>query len=219
MPYVNDDLRRLRYNHKSGKPGIDGGQDGAATRKATEDCWVRVPVQPEHYERELPNATWSKPRAGRPAPPPANKLLRRLALCILHCAMRTGESCLTQMLLLARDKYVGNKAKDVRAINTHLNDYLWARLRLRKLVSRAWHMAGKEDPNALVNDALTRKLVSIVVLYSLAAAYEKKLQEKDAEIAKLRRRPTTAPGMQAARTPAPLMVAPWVSAPASAPMR
>jgi len=135
MPYKDDELRRLKYDHKSQKPGIDGGAEGAATRKARGDCWVRMPVIPAHYERELPNATWYKPRAGRPAPPPAHTLLRRMSLCILHAAMRTIESCLTQMLLLAQDKYKGNKKADVNAVNTHLNEYLRDRLGLRKLVS------------------------------------------------------------------------------------
>ena len=135
MPYKDDELRRLKYDHKSQKPGIDGGAEGAATRKARADCWVREPVVPTHYERELPNATWYKQRAGRPAPPPAHSLMRRIALCILHAAMRTIESCLTQMLLLAQDKYKGNKKADVNAVNTHLNEYLRDRLGLRKLVS------------------------------------------------------------------------------------
>ena len=34
---------------------------------------------------------------------------------------------------------------------------------------RSTHMA---DPNAIVNDALKRRLVSITVLYTLAAAYD-----------------------------------------------
>ena len=63
---------------------------------------------------------------------------------------------------------------------------------------------GRPDPNAIVNDALKRRLVSITVLYTLAAAYEEKLAEKDKEIAKLQRRPTTAPGTPAkAPTPTP----------------
>ena len=45
--------------------------------------------------------------------------------------------------------------------------------------------AGRPDPNAIVNDALKRRLVSITVLYTLAAVYKEKLAEKDKEIAKL----------------------------------
>ena len=47
---------------------------------------------------------------------------------------------------------------------------------------------GKPNVNSLVNDALSRRLTSITVLYTLAAAYEEKLQERDAELARLRRR-------------------------------
>lgn len=135
MPYKDDKLRLLKYDHKDGKPGIDGGSESAATRKAKADCWVRVPVVPTHYERELPNATWYKQRAGRPAPPPAHTLMKRLALCILHAAMRTIESCLTQMLLLGQDRFVGGKKADMVAVTTHLNEYLREHLGLRKLIS------------------------------------------------------------------------------------
>ena len=61
--------------------------------------------------------------------------------------------------------------------------------------------AGNPDPNAIVNDALKRRLCSITVLFTLAAAYEEKLAATHKEIAQLKRLRSTAPIAPGTRTP------------------
>jgi hypothetical protein len=125
MPYKNPVFQRL-YSHKGFVPGIDGGLPNAATIKATKEVLVRVPVMPQLHASEPSNPVW---RGGAVC---ANMF----GLCIIHCAMRTGESCLKMLLLIASTRYVAAKGKDKEIINRYLNDAVYTDLyRLRPLIT------------------------------------------------------------------------------------
>ena len=81
---------------------------------------VRMPVSPECFARELPDALWDSGKHG--------SITRRLGTCIMHCAMRTGESTVGGATNLLRNIYSGepsplrgeNKARDKRIIDGFL---------------------------------------------------------------------------------------------------
>ena len=128
-PYADPDIRALNYAHDSFKPGIDGGKAGAATKRATGDCLIRWPVEVES-ERDLEDLTWNS----HCDPWMSRKLLSLFGMCIIHCAMRTAESCVTLMLTLMRERYISGSARDKRAIND-LNNRVTRELKVRKLVT------------------------------------------------------------------------------------
>jgi hypothetical protein len=53
----------------------------------------------------------------------------------MHCAMRTFESCMKQMLLIMSTAYVANKGGDKATIDTHLNEVVSKQLGVRRLIS------------------------------------------------------------------------------------
>ncbi|KAL1515173.1 hypothetical protein AB1Y20_004241 [Prymnesium parvum] len=129
-PYRNADIRRLNYKHDDFTPGIDGDALNAATQKRTTDCLIRVPVRTRLLERNLPNAAWRNEKGCT-----SLSFIGLFGLCIIHCAMRTCENCLKQMLLTASTRYLAGKGKDRDVINKQLNDALWTELRVRRLIS------------------------------------------------------------------------------------
>ena len=79
--YADAAIREAGYCHKGFVPGINGDDADALTRRVTAAdgvVLVRVPVLPSLYERKLEGF--------------AEKVKRRLALCIMHGGMRSSES-------------------------------------------------------------------------------------------------------------------------------
>ena len=130
QPYEDADMRRLKYDHAAFVPGINGDDADAATKTRQTDCLVRMPVVTSIFERELPNAAWKGMRACE-----TKNILGVMGLCIIHCAMRTLESCLKLLLRVASTRYLAGKGKDRDIVNAKLNDAVWTDLRLRKLIS------------------------------------------------------------------------------------
>ena len=59
LPYEDEDIVRLGYDHASFVPGINGDDLGAVDTVFNTDVLVRVPVMPKHF-RDLPKAIWSR---------------------------------------------------------------------------------------------------------------------------------------------------------------
>lgn len=135
LPYESSDLRAIGYDHDDFVPAIDGGKH-SADAKAKKLGAVRMPVQVEHCKRELPAAVFGKPKAGGLSQQAsgAEALMTKFGLCIMHCAMRTIESCLTHLLKQAMDRFVLGKKRDVEAVDA-MHEALRKRLSLRKLIT------------------------------------------------------------------------------------
>ena len=118
----------MKYEHDDFKPTMNGDERTNAARNAG---FVRVPIEVEHFTRDLTKAVWAY---ANEADIPA-----RMALCIIHCAMRTLESCLKHVLTVMGERYLANRTSnkvcDRDIIDTHLNSRLWKDMSLRKLVS------------------------------------------------------------------------------------
>ena len=130
-PYVNKDFRDLKYDHDNFVPVIDGDAADAATRPSPADGLIRVPVTTTLFERDLSNSIWADGEAEKSGV----RVIRMFGMCIIHAAMRTCESCLRGVLLVASTRYVAGKGKDREIINTRLNVAVWEDLRVRKLIS------------------------------------------------------------------------------------
>ena len=140
QPYRDAKIRRL-LDAKTGfakfKPSIDGDKKDAAQKKLSSECLMRVPCQPKLFERPLNDSVWAK----RPdsawqrwfGTETANPILSRFGLCIIHCAMRTMESCLRLMLTVMASRFVAGT--DRETINKHLNKAIWDDLRIRRLIA------------------------------------------------------------------------------------
>ena len=128
-PYADPDIRALNYAHDSFKPGINGAQAGAEAKQAPADCLIRWPVEVES-ERDLQDLSWNS----YCEPWMSRRILSLFGMCIVHCGMRTAESCVTLMLTVARERYVSGSARDKRAIN-NLNTRVVRELSVRKLIT------------------------------------------------------------------------------------
>ena len=107
-------MQQVRYDHDSFKPVINGDDKDALTRPAPKDGVVRILLIPRtHFDRDLLNAVWAWSRHAE-----GGKITRRLALCIMHCAMRTLESSLRHLLQLAADRFESGSAADKRVVTT-----------------------------------------------------------------------------------------------------
>ena len=127
QPYQNVDVERIGYDPAKFKPGLNGDEPDAEKIKAKKDLLIRVPVVPKLCQRALPRAS-VRARCGAP-------ITSVLGLCIVHCAMRTCESCLRHMLTTASARFVANKGGDQATINRLLNDQLRKRMNLKKLIA------------------------------------------------------------------------------------
>ena len=130
-PYVDKIFRDLKYDHDNFVPMINGGGADAATCVSTCDGLIRVPVSTTLFERDLPNAIWAEGDAEKSG----CSVIRMFGMCIIHAAMRTCESCLRGVLLVASTRYIAGKGKDRQIINTRLNVAVWEDIRVRKLIS------------------------------------------------------------------------------------
>ena len=88
----------------------------------------RIPRK--HFDRELLNAVWAWSKHAE-----GGAITRRMALCIIHCAMRTMESCIRTILAMAAERYVSGNAEQKRIVTRHLNNRLYHDLKLRPLIS------------------------------------------------------------------------------------
>ena len=127
-PYRIAALNTMKYAHDNFKPALNGDNPSKTAGKAG---FVRVPIEVAHFTRDLTKAVWAyASEADIPA---------RMALCIIHCAMRTLESCLKRVLTMMGERYISpatkNKVSDREVIDTHLNSRVWKDLSMRKLVS------------------------------------------------------------------------------------
>ena len=174
LPYEDEDIVRLGYDHASFVPGINGDDLGAVDTVFDTDVLVRVPVMPKHF-RDLPKAIWSRTaimeeelgeeleeqeglQDDERAPPRLWKY--RFGLCIMHCAMRTAESCLKHMLLILQTRYKAGHNGDRRCIDTHLNEYLLSHLRIRMLIT----LNDKGELNKLqINGTEAKRLMEDVI--------------------------------------------------------
>lgn len=135
-PYRDKSIRKLKYSHSGFTSGLDITErtPDAATMTSGGDCLVRVPVMVQHFTRPLDTAIWSR-RDPKWKQGDENPVLACFGLCIIHLAMRTLESSLRLMLKIASDRFVAGKGSDRKMIMKHLNDRVWADLKVRKLVS------------------------------------------------------------------------------------
>jgi len=129
-PYKDPTVEASGYDHEGFVPAVNGDEPGACSWRAPADCLIRVPVFPAHYGRELPEAVWatSFDEAGQRSV----AVLKLCGLCIIHCGMRTAESCLKLMLQHASTRYLAGKNGDRAVIDRHLNDVVKAELRISK---------------------------------------------------------------------------------------
>ena len=167
LPYLDEDLVRLGYNHAGFVPGVNGDVDGIVDEKVFEDVLVRVPVRPKHG-RSLPKAIWagnlgehdeqSDVDEDEQAPP---KLFTfRFGMCMLHGAMRTIESCLKHMLFILSNQFKEGRHGDRGVIDTHLNDYLLVHLKIRRLIT----LNDKGELNKIqINGTEAKRLMEDVV--------------------------------------------------------
>ena len=125
-PYADPRLRGVDFDNFI--PAIDGDADERGLTGAERDGAVRVPVSPTHG-REQPRSIWGKCKDQ------GKEMLMRCCLCIIHCGMRTAESCVTHMLTTITSRYLKGKGSDRGVIHKHLNERVWADLRVRRLVS------------------------------------------------------------------------------------
>lgn len=137
MPFEDPDLERLGYEPKSFVPKIDGGAPNAATIVASEDMLVRVPVMPKHT-RQLEKPIWAERQHEELDESVPHLGGFAFGLCVMHCAMRTMESCLKNMLLTLMTQYKVS-AKDKAIIDEHLNEHLKKTLRIRPLITMNDH--------------------------------------------------------------------------------
>ena len=128
-PYNEAAIRTGKYDHEHFVPGMNGDLRNIDIKPATKAVLVRVSVLPLHYDRELAQATWDRVKDG--------KLEEKLGLCIMHCAMRSIESCLKRLLVTILEKFKAAKASDQAKVDMHLNKVLSGHpeLKLRRLVS------------------------------------------------------------------------------------
>ena len=125
-PYVNDYIRAAKYDHASWLPDVNADLPDAATSKSTKVRLVRVPVLPNHHDKLLPNAIWDTVKYGH--------MEAKLGLCILHCAMRSMESCLKCMLERILALYKNGSESQRTIIDRDLNDAVEkSPLKLRRL--------------------------------------------------------------------------------------
>ena len=124
QPYLDDTIRARNYQHDTFKPTVNGATPGA---KAARNGLVRIPILPTHFDRNLTKAVWAWAKEANIAP--------RLALCVIHCAMRTMESNLKRMLTVMMERYTADKKGDRAKIDAYFNTRLKADLSLRKIIS------------------------------------------------------------------------------------
>lgn len=135
LPYRDANLVSMGYDHESFVPAIDGDCATTATM-AKKNGAVRMPIHVVHGKRELPNAIFGQPRksAGlRQESTGAGALIWKFGLCIVHCGMRTIESCLAHLLKQAMDRYAGGKKADLEAVAI-FHEALRTKLRVNKLI-------------------------------------------------------------------------------------
>ena len=89
QPYKEEAVRRANYKHKEFIPTLNGA-DPLAT--AEEDGLIRTYITLKPFTRDLSRAIWAM-AAEREITP-------RLALCVIHCGMRTLESSLRSLLVV-----------------------------------------------------------------------------------------------------------------------
>lgn len=130
LPYKNADIVRCGYDHDKFVPAINGDAPDVATETLDYDVLIRAPVMTTMFERKLENTIWKDEAACS-----KQNFIERFGLCIIHCAMRTLESCIRQIVSFASTRYKAGKGKDREIINTHLNVAVWEDVRLRKLIS------------------------------------------------------------------------------------
>ena len=128
QPY-KDAAFRGAYKHDAFVPELDG--DGEKSATAGRDGFIRVPIEVKTFTRDLPKAIWTWANEQDITP--------RLALCVIHCAMRTLESSLKQMLTVLGERYLANvtknKVSDREVIDRFLNSQIWKDCSVRKLIS------------------------------------------------------------------------------------
>ena len=130
MPFVDPRVTRFRYVSSTFIPTIDGNLPNAWNTPATRDGMVRMPIFPTHFDKPLVKAVWDWSKHA--------DITCRLALCIIHCGMRTMESCLKGVLGILREKYEAGKGDHQALIDHHLNRVLSSTttgLGLRRLIS------------------------------------------------------------------------------------
>ena len=129
-PYLVGDFNRLKYDHASFAHAIDGDASDAATQRIPADGLIRVPVMPNTCERKLSSAIWQGESECS-----SRDMITVFGLCIIHCGMRTCESCIKLLLTVAATRYLAGKGKDRAIINKRLNEAVWADIKVRKLIS------------------------------------------------------------------------------------
>jgi hypothetical protein len=125
-PFLDPTIRRLYKDHNAFIPGINGDATDAATRTLAHDTLVRVPVIPNMYERKLIKALWDSTKYSSKE--------AKLALCIMHGAMRSGESNLKWMLKEIIDKFKASTSAQI-AVNAEFNSVLKKKLKVRYLIT------------------------------------------------------------------------------------
>ncbi len=156
MPYMDKDIQRLRYDHAKFKPGMNGDVPNIAKQVAQKDELIRLPVRPEAFARQLPQAKVTG-RGGAP-------FTSLLGLCIIHCAMRTCENCLRGMLTTASSRFVAGKGKDRAKINELLNE------RLKKMLGKS--LIATDQKGQLYKISLNGKQVEDIIVDLLSGSSE-----------------------------------------------